>query len=149
MRLLSKSAEETRAFGLRLGSMLKGGCTVCLYGELGSGKTVFTKGIASALGIPERDITSASFTIITEYRGNVQDTELPFYHIDLYRIASPGELDSIGIDDYIGTVGISVVEWAERLSWIEDSISVSFKMLDGEKREIAIEGIDEKAWNNM
>ena len=81
MRLQSKNEIETLHFGQRLGKKLKPGDIVCLYGELGAGKTTVTKGIASAFGIKERDITSASFTIIAEY-----DNDIPFYHIDLYRI---------------------------------------------------------------
>ncbi|GAB4412906.1 MAG: tRNA (adenosine(37)-N6)-threonylcarbamoyltransferase complex ATPase subunit type 1 TsaE [Thermodesulfovibrionales bacterium] len=149
MRLLSNGPEETSGYGFKLGSLLKGGDTVCLFGDLGSGKTTFVKGIASALAIPERDIASASFTIIAEYKGVLRNATIPFYHIDLYRIKDAGELDSIGIDEYIGRDGISVIEWAERLGEIEDSISVIFKILNGDRREITIEGIDEKAWDNM
>lgn len=149
MRLLSKGPGETFGYGFKLGRLLKKGDIVCLFGELGSGKTTFVKGIASALSIPERDITSASFTIIAEYAGTSGNTYIPFYHIDLYRIKDAGELDSIGIEEYIGRDGISVIEWAERLGKMEDSISVTFTILNGEEREIIIEGIDEKDWNNM
>ena len=78
MRLKSKNEGETISLGQRMGQKLKPGDVVCLYGELGTGKTTITKGIASSFGIHERDITSASFTIIAEYEGDI-----PFYHIDL------------------------------------------------------------------
>lgn len=149
MRLLSNGADDTLGYGLKLGRLLRKGDTVCLFGNLGSGKTTFVKGIASAFGIPERDITSASFTIIAEYRGTLNNAGINFYHIDLYRIESAGQLDSVGIDEYIGSDGISVIEWAERLGEIEDAISVIFNMLDGDRRELIIEGIDEKNWDNM
>ena len=149
MRLLSRGPEETVAFGKRLGNLLKRGDTIRLFGGLGSGKTTFIKGIASALGIPERNITSASFTIIAEYEGTLRGCKLPFYHIDLYRIGHAAELDSIGLEGYFGKDGISVVEWAERLGEAEDSISVTFEVLNGEGREIRIEGIDEENWNHL
>ena len=148
MRLLSNGAEETLRYGFKLGSVLKRGDTVCLFGELGSGKTVVAKGIATALGIMERDVTSASFTIIAEYKGNLQNTPIPFYHIDLYRIADARQLDAVGVDEYIGKNGIAAIEWAERLGNIEGAISVRLNILDKDKREIIVEGIDDKDLNN-
>lgn len=149
MKVHSNGPEDTFRCGLKLGSLLKKGDTVCLYGELGAGKTIIAKGIASAYGIHERDITSASFTIIAEYRGNLRDQEINFYHIDLYRIEEASQLDSIGIDEYIEGDGIAVIEWAERLKTIEGAISVTFRVLDENKRELLIEGIDEKDWDNL
>ncbi len=143
MRFLSNGPEETLRCGFTLGGRLKRGDTVCLFGELGSGKTTMVKGIAAALGIPERSITSASFTIIAEYTGQVDNMAVPFYHIDLYRIGGPDELDSLGVEEYIGKDGISVIEWAERMGAVEDCISVKLEILGEEKREIIIEGIDE------
>ncbi len=149
MRLLSNGPEETLKCGFTLGGRLKRGDTVCLFGELGSGKTTMVKGIAAALGIPERSITSASFTIIAEYTGRLDDMAVPFYHIDLYRIGSLGELDSLGVEEYIGKDGISVIEWAERMGAVEDCISVRLEILGEEKREIIIEGIDETDWHHL
>lgn len=148
MRLLSNGPDETIGYGAKLGRILKAGDVVCLYGELGAGKTIFVKGIASAMAIPERDITSASFTIIAEYSGTSRGGPVPFYHIDLYRIKDSDEIDSIGVEEYIGRDGIAVIEWAERIGKIEDSITVKFAMLDGGKREITIEGIDETNWDH-
>lgn len=149
MRLLSNGPRETFRFGFRLGCLLKKGDTVCLFGEMGAGKTTFVKGIASALGISERDITSASFTIIAEYGANRQGAAIPFYHIDLYRIGEASALDSIGIYECIGGDGIAVIEWAERLAVIEDSITVRFRVTGTESREIVIEGLDEKNRTDM
>jgi tRNA threonylcarbamoyladenosine biosynthesis protein TsaE len=145
--LLSKSPGETLSYGARLGSLLKRGDVVCLYGELGSGKTVFAKGVASSLGIHEKDVASASFVIIAEYSGIIHGIPLPFYHIDLYRIENPGELDSIGMEDYMGGEGVAVIEWAERLGKSPSSISVRLKILNAEEREITIRGIDEEDWD--
>ncbi len=149
MKILSNGPEETFRCGFTLGKRLRKGDTVCLFGELGAGKTTFVKGIASALGIPEREVTSASFTIIAEYTGTVNEACLPFYHIDLYRLHGAGELDSTGIEEYIGKDGISVVEWAERLGGVEGSVSVKFAIVAEDKREITIEGMDEADRNNL
>lgn len=126
---------------MRLGRTLRAGDTVCLYGDLGSGKTTFTKGVGMALGLDEKEIASASFTIVAEY-----ETEPPLYHIDLYRLETGADLDSVGIYEYVGSDGIAVIEWAE---WADpeamgDTIDVHINFLSGDKREIIIEGIDEE-----
>ncbi|RJQ13888.1 MAG: tRNA (adenosine(37)-N6)-threonylcarbamoyltransferase complex ATPase subunit type 1 TsaE [Nitrospiraceae bacterium] len=138
MKLLSKSEDETIDIGRRIGKKLKPGDVVCLYGELGAGKTTMVKGIASVFGISERDITSASFTIIAEYQAAV-----PFYHIDLYRVA-PGEGAELGLWEYLGRDGIAVVEWAERTEdeVPEKSIRVRLNYTGDNFREIEIEGIE-------
>lgn len=145
MKFLSRSHEETQIIGFRLGRVLKSEGVVCLYGVLGAGKTVFVKGIAQALGIPERDVASASFTIVTEY-----DSNIPLYHIDLYRIEKNSDIDGAGIWDYIYSGGITVIEWAEHLGNVpDDFVKVKFAIIDEQTRDITIEGIDEKDWNYM
>lgn len=101
---------------------------ICLNGELGSGKTVFTKGIANALGIDE-PITSPTFTIIKEYDG-----ELPLYHMDVYKL--DGNVDGIGIEEYFTKNGVVVIEWAETIEDIlpEERLDIKFKVLDESKR---------------
>ncbi len=138
MKLQSKSEAETKKIGRDLGEKLKAGDIVCLYGELGAGKTVMVKGIASALGINERDVTSASFTIIAEY-----DTDVPFYHIDLYRIR-PGETEEIGLHEYLASDGIAVIEWAERAEgeMPENRIMITLDYSGESSREIEIKGIE-------
>ncbi|MCK5505319.1 MAG: tRNA (adenosine(37)-N6)-threonylcarbamoyltransferase complex ATPase subunit type 1 TsaE [Thermodesulfovibrionia bacterium] len=138
MKLQSKSEAETKKIGRDLGKKLKAGDIVCLYGELGAGKTVMVKGIASALGINERDVTSASFTIIAEY-----DTDVPFYHIDLYRIR-PGETEEIGLQEYLASDGIAVIEWAERAEgeMPENRIMITLDYSGESSREIEIKGIE-------
>jgi tRNA threonylcarbamoyladenosine biosynthesis protein TsaE len=138
MKLLSKNEDETKDIGRKLGEKLKRGDVVCLYGELGSGKTTMVKGLASVFGIDERDITSASFTIIAEY-----DEEVPFYHIDLYRVTSE-DISELGLQEYFGGEGISVIEWAERAEGElpETSIKVSLNYTDDNIREIEITGIE-------
>jgi tRNA threonylcarbamoyladenosine biosynthesis protein TsaE len=137
MMLQSNSDAETREIGHRLGERLKRGDVVCLYGELGAGKTTMVKGIASAFGINERDITSASYTIIAEY-----NVSIPFYHIDLYRL-SPAEVPELGLRDYLGADGIAVIEWAERAEEEvpEQSVRVILHHKEENTREIEIKGI--------
>jgi tRNA threonylcarbamoyladenosine biosynthesis protein TsaE len=120
-----------------LGRKLKPGDVVCLNGELGTGKTTMVKGIASVFGIKERDIASASFIIIAEYKKTV-----PFYHIDLYRLVDK-EVSEIGLDEYLGRDGISVIEWAEKAEKEipEGSVTVQFRYTGENSREIKIHGI--------
>lgn len=146
MRLTSSSPSETEEIGQRLGKVLKAGDVVCLYGDLGAGKTTLVKGIASSFGICSRDVTSASFTVIAEY-----PVDPPFYHIDLYRIGSLDDLESTGLLDIIGGDGVSVIEWSENLGneYKKNVIKVFMKESGVVIREIVIEGIDEKNWNNL
>jgi tRNA threonylcarbamoyladenosine biosynthesis protein TsaE len=137
VKFQSNSEAETREIGFTLGKKIKRGDVVCLYGELGSGKTTMVKGIARALGISERDITSASFSIIVEY-----DSDIPFYHIDLYRIEN-NEVASLGLHEYIGMEGISVIEWAERAEndIPDNSIKVTLEYTGENSREVWVDGI--------
>ncbi len=138
MTLRSKNESETIRLGRRVGQKLKPGDVVCLYGELGAGKTTITKGIASSFGIKEHDITSASFTIIAEHHGDI-----PFYHIDLYRIMH-GEAPELGLHEYFRSDGISVVEWAENAyDEIPDySIKVRMTHAGDNIRDIELEGLE-------
>jgi len=106
---------------------------ICLDGELGSGKTVFTKGIANALGI-EETITSPTFTIIKEYT----DGEMPLYHMDVYRL--DGNTEGVGIEEYYNKGGIVVIEWANTIKDIlpEERLEIKFKVIDENRRSITI-----------
>lgn len=131
----ARGPEETERAGAELGARLSPGSTVCLYGDLGAGKTTFVKGIASAFGMDPIKIISASFTVIAEY-----PTTPPLYHIDLYRITSEEDLESTGIYDVLNSGGINVIEWAERIQ-LDDAISVRIEFAPDDEREITIEGI--------
>jgi len=146
VKAISNSPEATEEIGFKLGIKLKTGNIVRLYGDLGAGKTTMVKGIARALGIDRKDITSASFTIIAEYPGNP-----PFFHIDLYRISGGVELDNTGIWDCIGDHSISVIEWADHAEGElpEGSLKVTIKDTGNNIREITVEGNDEKDWNYL
>jgi tRNA threonylcarbamoyladenosine biosynthesis protein TsaE len=105
---ISHSPEETRALGRDLAERLAPGDLICLFGELGAGKTTFMQGLADGLGSPE-PATSPSFTLIHEHRGRLR-----LYHLDLYRVR-PRDLADAGIEDVIGSDAVVAVEWAERL----------------------------------
>ncbi len=129
----ARGPEETQAAGAALGASLRPGDIVCLYGELGAGKTTFVKGIASSLGMDPRDVISASFTVIAEY-----PTTPPLYHVDLYRISGEDDIESTGIYDVLSSGGIAVIEWAERIS-LDGAIRVRIEFAGGDEREIEIE----------
>jgi len=138
LRITFETSDETDTIGLaeRLGKNLKRGDIVCLYGDLGAGKTTFIKGIARSVDIPEREITSASFVIIAEHYGRY-----PLYHIDLYRLSDANEAMNTGMDEYLYGDGISVVEWAERLGDdLDCTVEIHIKDIGDKKREISIKG---------
>ncbi len=105
---------------------------ICLNGELGSGKTMFVKGIANALGVTE-SITSPTFTIVKEYDG-----ELPLYHFDVYRL--DGNTDGVGIEDYFDKNGVVIIEWADTIKNIlpEERLDIKFKVVGENKRVLII-----------
>jgi tRNA threonylcarbamoyladenosine biosynthesis protein TsaE len=106
----SYSPEQTYAIGKEIGEKAKEGDVFSLIGDLGVGKTVFTKGFAAGLGI-EEDITSPTFTLVNEY----DDGRLPFYHFDVYRIEDVSEIEEIGYEEYFYGVGVTLVEWANKI----------------------------------
>lgn len=105
--------KETYDLGFRLGLEAEAGAVYSLVGDLGVGKTVFTKGLAKGLGIEEA-ISSPTFTIVQVY----EEGRLPFYHFDVYRIGDIEEMDEIGFEDYIYGDGVSLIEWADLISEI-------------------------------
>lgn len=114
-QIISKSPEETRCLAAALAAELKHGAVLALHGELGSGKTCFVQGLARALGVRQA-VASPTYTIVNEYHGQV-----PFVHMDLYRISDPRELLSIDFEDYLDAQGITAIEWAERSGhWLPD-----------------------------
>ena len=99
-------SKETGKFGEELGGAVRAGQVICLEGDLGVGKTVFTQGFAKGLGI-EEPISSPTFTIVQEYH----DGRLPLYHFDVYRVGDISEMDEIGYEEYFYSDGVSLVEW--------------------------------------
>ncbi len=109
----SNSPEETFKIARQLGKQAKPGEIYCLSGELGVGKTVFSQGFASGLGIAE-DINSPTFTILQTYESG----KMPLYHFDVYRLGDAGEMEEIGYDDYFFGEGVCLIEWAELIQEI-------------------------------
>ena len=107
------SMEETRELGRQMGTAAGPGDVLTLSGDLGVGKTVFTKGFALGIGVTEA-VSSATFTIVQEYHSG----RLPLYHFDVYRIGDPEEMDEVGFDDYVYGDGVSLIEWAELIEEI-------------------------------
>lgn len=112
------SPEQTFEVGYKLGKLLKQGDVICLSGNLGTGKTAFTGGIAQALGIDEY-VTSPTFTIVNEYKG-----KLNLYHFDVYRISDTEEMFEVGFEEYLGANGVTVIEWAELIEDIVPDNSI-------------------------
>ncbi|WP_130868187.1 tRNA (adenosine(37)-N6)-threonylcarbamoyltransferase complex ATPase subunit type 1 TsaE [Intestinimonas massiliensis (ex Afouda et al. 2020)] len=108
MEYISNSPQETEALGADLAAKLSPGDVVAFTGDLGAGKTAFTRGLARGLGIQER-VTSPTFTIVNEYEGG----RLPLFHFDMYRLSSSDELFDIGWEDYLARGGVCAVEWSE------------------------------------
>ncbi|OGC39063.1 tRNA (adenosine(37)-N6)-threonylcarbamoyltransferase complex ATPase subunit type 1 TsaE [candidate division WOR-3 bacterium RBG_13_43_14] len=131
-KLISRSVEETIDHGVSFARDLVPGDIVYLSGELGSGKTVFIKGICSGLGVMT-EVTSPSFVIATQYQG-----KLPVAHIDLYRLDVDG-VRNLPLDDYLLSDGITVIEWAERVLDMLPGIMIRIEIVDQVTREISIE----------
>ena len=108
---LTRNYNETVTFGQKVGQCLKPNDIVLLFGDLGAGKTALTKGICRGLGITKNEyIRSPTFTLINEYFGT-----LPIYHVDLYRLESLAEIEALGLEEYLFSEGVSIIEWAEKL----------------------------------
>ena len=136
MEFITNSPEETEGVGLRLGKVLPGGTILAYEGDLGAGKTAFTRGLARGLGAAEQ-VTSPTYTIVNEYLSG----RLPLFHFDMYRLASADDLWDIGWEDYLERGGICAVEWSENVrEAMEDAITVRIEKLGEDTRRITIEG---------
>ena len=126
---------ETKGVAHALADRLPPGTVVGLRGALGAGKTVFAKGLAEALQVGAT-VTSQSYTLIAEYEGVV-----PFYHADLYRIGSAGELDNLGLEEYFDRGGVTVIEWYDRApsALPAGAVVVTIELLSDDRRRITIE----------
>jgi len=135
------SQKETVALGKRLASGLKPGSVVALYGGLGAGKTCFAKGIAQGLGVTE-NLTSPTYTIISEYCANLGGQVVPIYHIDAYRLSGDEDFESTGAWEFIGSKGITIIEWSERIpnSIPADAITVKIDITGSQSRVFRIQG---------
>ena len=138
MVYITNSEEETEALGARVGAALPDGSVVAFYGELGSGKTAFVRGMARGMGI-DAMVNSPTFTIVNEYAG-----PRSLFHFDMYRLGSAEELFDIGWEDYLAREGVCAVEWSENVAEAFDGseIAVIFRKTGETTREITVEGGD-------
>jgi tRNA threonylcarbamoyladenosine biosynthesis protein TsaE len=137
-QLVSRSSDDTRRLGEELGRLLSAGDIVCLYGELGTGKTVLSKGLAIGLGVTGRDtVRSPSFVLIHHYHGR-----MPVYHADLYRLSGPSDIADIGLHELLGGDGVAMIEWADKLgaSLPPERLDISLEHQSEETRLITIQG---------
>ena len=135
LNITSHNESETIALAKKLAPLFRPGDLVVLKGELGAGKTAFVRGLAEALGLDGEAVNSPSFTIVNEYPG-----ERPLYHLDLYRINDPTELEEIGWDEYLQRPGLIVVEWGDKAGHHLPSqyYVISFQIIDENTREINV-----------
>ena len=138
MQFITNSPAETEALGCALGKVLQPGTILAYCGDLGAGKTAFTRGLARGLGCTDM-VTSPTYTIVNEYLSG----RLPLFHFDMYRLASADDLWDIGWEDYLDRGGICAVEWSENVTdALEGAISVTIEKLGEDSRRITIEGGD-------
>ena len=141
MQCITHSPAETEAVGAALGKILSPGSIVAYRGDLGAGKTAFTRGLAKGLGCTE-SVTSPTYTIVNEYLSG----RCPLFHFDMYRLRSADDLWGIGWDDYLDRGGVCAVEWSENVAdAMEDAITVTIEKNGEDSRRITIEGGEEIA----
>ena len=131
------SEEETAAVGRQVADGLSAGAVVLLYGDLGAGKTAFVRGLAEGLRVSPDEVSSPTFTIMQEYRGG----RLPLFHVDLYRLNDPREIDDLGLEE-IAAEGVLAIEWAEKLPGrpaTAAAVRVNIAHGSGDERTITIE----------
>ena len=136
MTFYTNSPAETEAVGVALGQVLQPGAVIAYRGDLGAGKTAFTRGLARGLGCGEQ-VTSPTYTIVNEYLTG----RMPLFHFDMYRLKSADDLWDIGWDDYLERGGVCAVEWSENVEdAMEDAIYVTIEKTGIDSRRITIEG---------
>ncbi len=145
IKIRTDSEGETRRFGRWFSQFLQPKDVVCLTGQLGAGKTVFSKGIGDGLEVSE-EVKSPSFTIVNEYDGR-----LSLYHIDLYRLRSE-DFFGLGLDEYLYKNGVVIIEWADKVEeyFSAVGIHITLKRLDGQSRELilrTVKDIDVSSWS--
>lgn len=140
MKKITKSEKETSAFADDFAKKLKGGEVLCLIGDLGAGKTAFTKGLAKGLGV-KNIITSPTFVLMKVYGTEKNKKIKTLSHIDAYRLESGQSLEEIGATEYFEDKNaVTVIEWADRVKdiWPDGCIKINFKILDNDNREIGV-----------
>lgn len=138
MEYFTNSPEETEALGEALGKVLSPGTVLAYEGDLGAGKTAFTRGIARGLGVRE-PVTSPTYTIVNEYLSG----RIPLFHFDMYRLSGADDLFDIGWEDYLERGGVCAVEWSETVKEaLTDTVRVRIEKTGDDSRKITVEGGD-------
>jgi tRNA threonylcarbamoyladenosine biosynthesis protein TsaE len=142
MRINSHSVKNTLHLGGLIARELLPGDIICLFGDLGSGKTVLTKGIAAGLGIDEQEVNSPSFVLIREYNQG----RIPLYHFDFYRIDAAREISLIGYEEYFYGQGVCVVEWAQRLDGLlpPEYLKIELAAKGGTQRSLVFSALGQR-----
>ena len=136
MEYITNSPAETEALGFALGQILRPGTVIAYCGDLGAGKTAFTRGLARGLGCTDL-VTSPTYTIVNEYLSG----RIPLFHFDMYRLRSSDDLFDIGWEDYLDRGGVCAVEWSENVAdAMEDAVTVKIEKTGEDSRRITIEG---------
>lgn len=136
MEFVTNSPEQTEMLGGLLAAQLRAGDVIAFYGDLGAGKTAFTRGLARGLG-SRMQVTSPTYTIVNEY----PDGRLPLYHFDLYRLGSSDDLFDVGWEDYLDRGGVCAVEWSERApDALSSAIRVEITRVGDDCRRITVTG---------
>lgn len=133
-RVESRSVADTHRLGQALGEVAQPGLVVALVGQLGAGKTTFTRAVAQGLGLANpREVTSPTFVLIQEYPARI-----PVYHFDTYRLNDAGEFLDLGAEEYFADDGVCMIEWADRVAHVlpDDRLEITFEAHDGECRTI-------------
>ncbi len=138
MEFITNCPAQTEALGAALGRIVPAGTVLAFHGDLGAGKTAFTRGLARGLGISD-PVTSPTYTIVNEYRSG----RLPLFHFDMYRLTSADDLFDIGWEDYLEREGVCAVEWSEHVSQaMEGAVRVTMEKTGEQSRRITLEGGD-------
>ena len=138
MEVITHSPEQTESVGAALAEHIQPGTVIAYRGDLGAGKTAFTRGLARGLGVKE-PVTSPTYTLVNEYLSG----RLPLFHFDMYRLGSADELFDIGWEDYLERGGVCAVEWSETVEEaLEDPITVTIEKLSEDARRITVTGRD-------
>jgi len=144
-QITTRSVDDTQKLGEIIGTAVTGGTVLALTGDLGSGKTAFVQGLARGLEVPDDYyITSPSYTLINEYPGRY-----PLFHVDLYRISDPMDMENIGLYEILHNSGIVAIEWADRIEQklLPDPINIHFELTGEKSRKICITAYDLKNAN--
>ncbi len=139
LKIISHTPEQTKIIGREIGKIAFQGCVIALCGELGSGKTVFVKGLAEGLEV-DSFVTSPTFVLINEYSGR-----FPLYHIDVYRLESEEDMYELGYEEYFYGNGVTAIEWAQKISSLlpQEYLHIEFEYLGETERQISLVGYGE------